>query len=152
MQIEQLKACDEIASSRTSNWQAFCLEERSKWHHKELKMLVPQSFRLSLFLSPLHSSYHPSIFLLSSLVFLTIPFLLLSPLSCFDFLPCPLLLLSPFFFIFSFSHHSILSLFSLLTPPCSHPPLPLPGQLLPGRGSSSSDPSADSHCALRSAT
>lgn len=28
-QIEHLKACDEVACSRTSNWQTFCLEEKS---------------------------------------------------------------------------------------------------------------------------
>ena len=29
--IDQLKACDEIAASRTSNWQTFCHTEKSKW-------------------------------------------------------------------------------------------------------------------------
>ena len=28
--IDQLKACEEIASSRTSNWQAFCHTEKSE--------------------------------------------------------------------------------------------------------------------------
>ena len=30
VQIEQLKACDEVASTRTGNWQAFCLDEKSE--------------------------------------------------------------------------------------------------------------------------
>ena len=31
-QIEHLKACSEVASSRISNWQAFCLQEKGTHH------------------------------------------------------------------------------------------------------------------------
>ena len=31
-QIEHLKACSEVASSRISNWQAFCLQEKGEHH------------------------------------------------------------------------------------------------------------------------
>jgi len=46
--IEQLKACDEIASSRTSNWQAFCLQEKTT-----LSYLFQASFLLDEGLAPL---------------------------------------------------------------------------------------------------
>lgn len=29
-QVEHLKACDDIAKTRTANWQAFCLEKNSE--------------------------------------------------------------------------------------------------------------------------
>ena len=34
--IDQLKACDEIASSRTSNWQTFCHTEKSNGGEKSM--------------------------------------------------------------------------------------------------------------------
>ena len=116
MQIEQLKACDEIASSRTSNWQAFCLEERSKRHHEESEMLCLNCsilFIILLSFPPLLST-PPSIFRLSFLLsppspsFLS-PFLLI-------FSSHVLLLFSAVSFTSSFSLLSILFLLSLLTP------------------------------------
>ena len=32
-QMEHLKACAEVATTRTSNWQKFCQKEESKWSH-----------------------------------------------------------------------------------------------------------------------
>lgn len=47
LQIEHLKACDEVACTRTSNWQTFCLEEKS-----EQLPLSPVSLFFPPFLSP----------------------------------------------------------------------------------------------------
>ena len=36
IQIEELRLCDEIAKSRTGNWQAFCVENAGKLSYKNL--------------------------------------------------------------------------------------------------------------------
>ena len=44
--IEQLRACEEIASSRTNNWQAFCLKEKSESNLFFLYLIVKKEGNL----------------------------------------------------------------------------------------------------------